>query len=104
MRRFPPPRVFVFLNSAQVVLCLAGNPEGDVATVPPSDVAAGSNYGKAVFGSRSAVGGGSGEDPPEEKWWNGVLARSYCAQEICSYVAPEIEGVTYSCKLYIYII
>ncbi len=106
MRRFPPPRVFVLLTSAQVVLCLAGHTDGDggVAAVPPSDQAAGSNFGKAVFGACSNLGGGPGGDPPRKEEWWGVLAKFYCAQELCSYISLEIEGVTYSCKLYMYII
>ena len=104
MRRFPPPRVFVFLNSTQVVLCLAIHTDGDsgAATVAPSDRAAGSS---APWGSNHAMGGGAGDgDPPRREQWSGVLAKFYCAQELCSYISLEIEGVTYSCKLYMYII
>ena len=85
MRRFPPPRVFVFLNSTQVVRCLAINTDGhesNAATIAPSDQAAGSS---APFGSNHAMGGGAGDgDPPRREQWNGVLAEFYCAQELCS--------------------
>ena len=84
MRRFPPPRVFVFLNSTQVVLCLAIKTDGDsnAATIAPSDRAAGSS---APWGSNHAMGGGAGDgDPPRREQWNGVLAEFYCAQELCS--------------------